>query len=145
MYKVPHELDWTNCTFVIDMLNYTWTVSSQSWQRSSEQAVGLLAIHHFECRRRLKKAVQSEDQKSQRVSYILRNTKEIGEMSISWHVPFWKKRLFKFSNSSLHRPPYTSSVTFPRKLITFPNQVVMYTFKKRVSPQNAEPLVHNSL
>lgn len=27
MYKVPYELDWTVCTLIIDMLNYSWTLS----------------------------------------------------------------------------------------------------------------------
>lgn len=45
MYKVPHELDWTNCTFVIDMLNYTWTVSSLTESTAQLRASHWLARH----------------------------------------------------------------------------------------------------
>lgn len=95
MYKVPYELDWTVCTFIIDMLNYSWTLSLLTeFTAQLKASCRLLSIHHFECRQRLKKAVQSEDQKSRKEFHIFSgNIQETGCISVSWYFPFWKKAL----------------------------------------------------
>lgn len=93
MYKAPHELDWTNCTFVIDMLNYTWTVSSLSELTAQLRASRRPARHTslWMSFTFVKGSPVRRPEVTKRVTYIWRNTKETGEMSVSWNVSFWKK------------------------------------------------------
>lgn len=138
MYKVPCELDWTVCTFVIDMLNYSWTLSLLTeFTAQLKASRRVLSIHHFECRRRLKKAVQSEDQKSRKKSFIYSAgiSKKQG-VSLFLGISHFGKGssnvlIWVYNIHFRKRPPSF----FPKKLKTFPIKVSHTHLKSEFHPK----------
>lgn len=93
IYKVPYELDRTVRAFIFDMLNYACTLSLLTEFTAQLKASSCsFSIQRFECRRRLKKAVQSEDRKSQK-EFHTKQEYPPNRFPFAEYLPFWKEAL----------------------------------------------------